>query len=183
MNVAHPERKDNFSLGILLRTELTKNEMTCQNANTLSLEHDGTTSLADLLVGLLADPAGLDDAGHVHLASAEQLGVAAGLEVDDGEGLALLRGSDRSGGNQLGQVAQVDGGLPRGVGLLVEVAHTDLTEVSGMVLVEVDAVVVLTTGVTATRLVLLVLSDAAITAERGTTLVTALLKAGRHPES
>jgi hypothetical protein len=49
-----------------------------------------------------------------------------------------------------------------------------------MVLVHVDAVVVLATGVTATGGVLLVLSDTAVTVEGGTTLVTALLEAGRH---
>jgi hypothetical protein len=40
--------------------------------------------------------------------------------------------------------------------------------------------VVLATGVTATGGVLLVLSDTAVTVEGGTTLVAALLEAGRH---
>jgi hypothetical protein len=49
-----------------------------------------------------------------------------------------------------------------------------------MVLVEVDAVVVLTTSITATGLVLLMLANAPITAERATALVAGLPQTGRH---
>ena len=45
----------------------------------------------------------------------------------------------------------------------MEVPHTDLTEVTGVVLVEVSAVVVLTTGHTTTTGVLAVLSDTTVT--------------------
>jgi hypothetical protein len=55
-------------------------------------------------------------------------------------------------------LVQVDDGLPFVVALEVEVAHTDFTEVTGMVLVEVGTVVVLTTGHTTTTRVLAVLS-------------------------
>jgi NCAIR mutase (PurE)-related protein len=47
-------------------------------------------------------------------------------------------------------LVEVDGGLPEVVGLLVEVPHTDLTEVTGMVFVHVGPVVVLTTSQTTT---------------------------------
>eukprot|EP00796_Vickermania_ingenoplastis_P005387 gene5387-gene3702 len=56
----------------------------------LSLEHDGATSLADLLVGKLADVASLHDAGHLNVAVAQKLRVAVVLQVNDGESLALL---------------------------------------------------------------------------------------------
>ena len=143
-------------------------------------EDDGTTGLADLLLSLLADPAGLDDAGGLEATVTEELGVSVGKEVDDGDGTTLLGLVGLLLLDELGHVGQVHGGLPGGVGLLVEVTHTELTEVSGMVLIHVDAVVVLSSGVTASRGMLLVLTDTSVTIEGGTALVTALLEAGGH---
>lgn len=53
----------------------------------------------------------------------------------------------------------------------MEVAHTDLTEVTGMVLVHVGSVVVLTTGHTTTTGVLAVLADTTLTGRDVTTAV------------
>jgi hypothetical protein len=142
------------------------------------LEFDGTTSTLDLLFGELGDIAGLDDAGSGDDTVAEELGLAEGEEVDDGEVTALLEGSGV--GDELGELVQVDGGLPGGVGLLVVVAHTQLAEVAGVVLVHVDAVVVRATGVTTTGRVLLVLTDTAVTAEGRTAHATSLAEASRH---
>ena len=101
-----------------------------------------------------------------------------GEEVDDGEIAALLEGGDV--GDQLGELVEVDGGLPGGVGLLVVVAHAALAEVSGVILVEVDSVVVRATGVTATGRVLLMLTDTAITVELRTAHAASLAEAGGH---
>lgn len=60
-------------------------------------------------------------------------------------------------------LVQVDGGLPELLLGLVEVAHTDLTEVTGVVLVDVGPVVVLTTGHTTTTGALAVLADTTVT--------------------
>jgi hypothetical protein len=60
-------------------------------------------------------------------------------------------------------LVEVDCGLPELLLGLVEVPHTDLTEVTGVVLVEVGAVVVLTTGHTTTTGMLTVLSDTTVT--------------------
>ena len=114
------------------------------------------------------------------MAAAEQLGVSVGEQVDDRQGLALLGLRRLVGGDQLRNVGQVDRRLPRRVGLLVEVAHAALSEVPWMVLVEVQAVVVLATSVTATGLVLLMLANATIAAEGAATLVAGLAKTGRH---
>ena len=46
----------------------------------------------------------------------------------------------------------------------VEVTHTHLTEVTRVVFVEIDAVVVLTTAVTATARMLAVFADTTVTA-------------------
>jgi hypothetical protein len=74
---------------------------------------------------------------------------------------------------------QVDGRAEELVVGLVEVTHTDLAKVARVVLVHVDAVVVLTTGVTATTRVLAVLADATITHGHVTTLLASLLQSGR----
>lgn len=60
-------------------------------------------------------------------------------------------------------LVEVDGGLPELLLSLVEVPHTDLTEVTGVVLVDVGTVVVLTTGHTATTRGLAVLADTTVT--------------------
>jgi hypothetical protein len=60
-------------------------------------------------------------------------------------------------------LVEVDGGLPELLLGLVEVTHTDLTEVTGMVLVNVGTVVVLTTGHTATTGGLAVLANTTVT--------------------
>lgn len=60
-------------------------------------------------------------------------------------------------------LVEVDGGLPELLLGLVEVAHTDLTEVTRVVLVDVGTVVVLTTGHTTTTGALAVLADTTVT--------------------
>lgn len=104
----------------------------------LGNELDDTTGLLDLLLSERADPARADDEGDLRQAAlAENLGVAEAEEVEDGDGVLLgardvgVAGLDGDEGPEL---VQVDDGLPEVVLLLVEVTHTNLTEVTGMVL-------------------------------------------------
>lgn len=60
--------------------------------------------------------------------------------------------------DQRPQLVQIDGRAEVVVAVQMEVAHTQLAEVAGMVLVHVDAMVVHATGVTATTGMLTVLS-------------------------
>ena len=60
-------------------------------------------------------------------------------------------------------LVEVDGGLPELILGLVEVAHTDFTKVTGMVLVEIGAVVMLTTSHTTTTGMLSVLAHTTMT--------------------
>jgi hypothetical protein len=60
-------------------------------------------------------------------------------------------------------LVEVDDGLPELVLHLVEVSHTDFTEVTRMVLVEIGAVVMLATSHTATTRVLAVLAYTTMT--------------------
>jgi hypothetical protein len=61
----------------------------------------------------------------------------------------------------------------------MEVAHADLAKVTGMVLVKVDAVVVLPTGVTAARGMLAVLANTAVAGGHVAALFAVLREAGR----
>ena len=101
-------------------------------------------------------------------------------------------------GNEGPQLVQVDAGLVevRVVGVDVEVPHTDLTEVSGMVLVEVDPesnklisnskeilslpVVMLATSVSATSRMLPVLPNPTVTVRDVSSQLTGLLQSGSH---
>lgn len=133
-------------------------------------ELDNTASLLDLLLSLGRDVAGADDDGDLRKAAlSENLGVAEVEDVEDGGlvtllgevGVALLSGDERP------ELVEVDGGLPEAVLHLVDcavlemdfvvvrcgvhtVSHSDLSKVTGMVLVNVGPVVVLTTGHTTT---------------------------------
>lgn len=62
----------------------------------------------------------------------------------------------------------------------MEVAHTDLSEVTRVVLVEQDAVVVHASGVAAATGVLPVLPDASVSGAHVPPLLPVLLEAGRH---
>ena len=62
----------------------------------------------------------------------------------------------------------------------MEVSHADLSEITGMILVEIGSVVVLTTGHTATTGMLAVLSNATVTGRNMTAALSCLRKSGRH---
>ena len=62
----------------------------------------------------------------------------------------------------------------------MEVPHTDLSEVTGMVLVEEDPVVVHTSGVTPTSGMLSVLSDTAMAGADVSPLLPVLLETSSH---
>jgi hypothetical protein len=68
---------------------------------------------------------------------------------------------------------------------LVEVTHTNLTEVTRVILVHHDSVMVLTTSHTAASRVLAVLTDAAVTGGHVAALYAVLvqLRAGKHRDS
>lgn len=151
-------------------------------------ELNDTTSLLDLPLRILAEVTGADDDRDLRdTALAENLGVAEREEVEDRRGvlasltgevlLALLSGDEgpellpisvqnfpfNGNARQSTYLVEVHNGLPELVLKLVEVSHTDLSEVTRVVLVHVGAVVVLTTGETTTTGVLPVLSDTTVT--------------------
>ena len=132
--------------------------------NSLSSEDAGTSSSLDLLLSNAADELGLHHNRSVDAASAEELEHAVLREVDHGSlGGVLLRLLLSLLRKNTPQLVQVHRGAVVEVALQVEVSHTDLTEVTGVArrvtlqlvkplqLIEQDAHMVLTTGLTTTR--------------------------------
>lgn len=62
----------------------------------------------------------------------------------------------------------------------MEVAHANLSEVTGVVLVKVGAVVVLTTSETTTSRMLAVLANTTVTGRDVAAVLAGLAEAGRH---
>ncbi len=132
------------------------------------------------------EESGLDDNGLLgQVALAEDLEVTGAADVDHGRLLCVLLVLDAGLlAHQGPQLVEVDGGtvLVRGVGVDVEVPHADLSEVSRMVFVEVDAMVMLTTGVTATSGMLPVLANATMAVGDVSPKLPSLLLVGTHAE-
>ena len=77
-------------------------------------------------------------------------------------------------------LVDVDGFAPVAVAELVEVSHTNFSEITRMVFVKIDTLMMLTTGKTATTRVLAVLSDTAVTTGDVTALLAVLAETSRH---
>lgn len=135
--------------------------------NRLSNQFNNTTNSSDLLLSQLGNKSGLDNDWNLwQLSLTQNLTVTVGQGVNDWG--SRRRGSlqvlvSLLGVNQRPQLLQVDLWLPEVVSLLVEVSHTNLTEVTRVVLVHVGSVVVLTTGLTTSTRVLSVLTDSTLT--------------------
>ena len=137
----------------------------------------------DLRLGALREELSAhDDGGVGEDALAEHLENAVLGDVDHqgclDVGLAVL--GLGLGVNQGPDLVKVDGRAVELVVLLVEITHTDLTEVTRVVFIKPDAVVVLTTGVTATGRVLPVLADTTVAAGLVSALLAVTLEPGSH---
>ena len=126
----------------------------------LSNQLDGTTNGLNLLLSSTGDIAGLDDDGLGRETTLSQdLAVSSTKSIDNGDDLGLLGGVLASLlGDEGPEGVEVDDGAVLAVTGQVEATHTDLTEVTGMVLVHVDTVVVLTSGKTTSSGMLAVLT-------------------------
>jgi hypothetical protein len=113
------------------------------------------------LFGQTTDFSGLDDERLARKGSlSEQLPESSLDSVDDWDSTILGVGALFSDlfRDQRPELVEVDDWSVEGVLVEVEVSHTDLTEVTRMVLVHVDAVMMLTTSKTATTRMLSVLT-------------------------
>ena len=157
--------------------------------NRSGVEHAHAASSLNFLLRLLGEEPSLHDHRYRgKIAFSQNLEDARCGAVDDRCAAVrpLLLGQVRLasvGGDQAPQLLAVHGellGTDNGVLAEAEVTHADLTEITGVVLVEVDAVVVLTTGITVTSRVLPVLADAPMTGGDVTALLAVLAQTGGH---
>ena len=146
----------------------------------LSSEDASTTDGLDLLSGRLGEELGLDDDGHGgEITSTEDLEETVLGNINDGGlllALEVLNVETREGPETI----EVDNGHVILCALVTEVAHTNLTEVTRVILIEQDTVVVLTSGVTTTSWMLSVLSDTTVTGRDVSSVLTGLLQLGGH---
>ena len=133
----------------------------------LSNQFNNTTDSSNLLLSLLGNKPGLDNDWNLwQLTLTQNNTVTVSQGVDD----CGSRGSRRLEVflsllllNQRPQPLDIDLWLPEVVSLLMKVSHTNLTEITRVVLVHVGSVVLQTTGLTTTTGVLSVLTDSTLT--------------------
>lgn len=82
-------------------------------------------------------------------------------------------------GHHTPQAINVDGGAVGHAALKMEVAHADLTEVTRVVLIHEDSVVVLTTSVTTTTRMAPVLADTTVTSAHVSSFLSVVVQSGR----
>lgn len=101
--------------------------------------------------------------------------------IDNGGGAVRFLGVVQSGllTDQRPQLVQVDGGAEDGVPLQVVVPHTHLPKVPWVIFIEVDAVVVHATSITATSRVFSVLTHTAVSMAHMTTELPGLRSPSR----
>ncbi len=150
----------------------------------LSGENASSSNFLDFLFCDLREEASLDDDGlRGQVPLTQNLEESGDCDIDDWRfllvGCVLFSSLFR---DKRPDLVQVDGRaiLVDPVGVHVEVPHADLSEVSGMVFVEVDSVMVLTTGVTATSGMLSVFADAAVTVRDVASKLSGLLFVGTY---
>uniref|UniRef100_A0A7N0U1I4 Uncharacterized protein n=1 Tax=Kalanchoe fedtschenkoi TaxID=63787 RepID=A0A7N0U1I4_KALFE len=148
---------------------------------TLSGENNGAASLLDLLLRGLGNKLGL----HHNRLRLRQHPLPQHLEVSelrhvDERYVALGRLVLHLLRHQRPQLVHVDDRAVELVPQLVEVPHTDLTEVTWMVLVEQNPVVVHASGVTPTSGMLPVLPDTSMPGTHVASLLPVLAKPRRH---
>jgi len=141
----------------------------------LSSEETSSTSRLNLLFRQLGKVLGLDNDRNIDLSISKELEVSLGDKVNDG-GLStsILGGFVHSLSGHIEQLVQVERGAEIAILHNVEGTHTDFTEVTGMVLVHEDTVMMLSSGITATSRMLTVLSNTTVTGGNVSSLLPVL---------
>lgn len=150
-------------------------------SNQLRDEQACSTGGLDLLFCQSGEEFRLDNDGNVNLSVTQELEVSVLYQVNDGglsssvlSGLIVTLPGDRK------DLVEVDRWAVGSVFQDVELTHTDLTEVTRVIFIHENSVVVLSSGVTATTRVLSVLSDTSVTGGDVSSLLSVLMGSGRH---
>jgi len=149
--------------------------------NCLSNKDASSSSSLDLLFSELGEELGLDDNRNSDLSVSEKLEVSLGNKVDNRcLSSSVLCSLVNSLSSNVEDLFEVEGGAELTVLHNVELAHTNLSEVPGMVLIEKGPVVVLSSSITTSTRMLTVLSNTSVSGGYVSSLLTVLAKAGRH---
>lgn len=130
----------------------------------LGSKKTGTSSSGDLLFRKLGEVLGLNNNGYGDLAVSEKLEISLGDKVNNRSlSISSTLGSliDTLSSNAE-ELVEVESGGECAVLQHMEVTHTDLTEVTRVIFIHEDTVVVLSSGVTTTTRMLTVLSDTTV---------------------
>merc|ERR1719186_2404384 len=137
-------------------------------------EDAGSAGFLDLLLGRGAEELGLDDHRQLgQMTFARDFKEAGFADVDDSR-LPVNRRSLILG-QEGDQLVEIDDGAMQLVPLQMEGPHSHFTEITGMVFVEVDSVMMLSTGVTASTGMLAVLADTSVAVAHVTSQLSRLL--------
>ena len=148
----------------------------------LAGQHAHTSDGLDLLLGQGGEVLRLNnygDSGEESLAEHLENTRFGHVDHDSAIKLPGLRLRERARGGERPQLVEVDGGAVLGALLFVEAPHADLSEVTGVELVHENAVVVLSSSVTAATGVGAVLADAAVASADVSALLAVLGHTGR----
>jgi len=148
----------------------------------LSTKQAGTSSSLDLLLSEPGEELGLDNHGNSDLSISENLEVSLGDKVNH---RSLARGGALSGlvyalSSNIEELVNVDGGSEGSVLQFMELTHTDLTEVTRVILVEEDSVMMLSSSVTTSTRMLTMLSNTTVSHGHVTALFACFVEGGRH---
>ncbi len=152
------------------------------NRPRLGLDDDNSSSSLDFLFCPSRDESSLNDDRFLRDSSfSEQLEVSQRCQVENRRlisELAALKIRSDLWCEERVQTIQVDG-RPR-LSQIVEISHTNLSEVTRMVLIHVDTVVVLTSGQTTTTRMLSVFSYTTVTGRDVASVLPGVAQVRRH---
>ena len=130
----------------------------------LGNQDTSTTGSLNLFFSTATEEAGLDDerlGGET--TTGQNLSITSLKSINDWDGITVLLGSTNFLRNQTPKLVNVQGRTPGRLTSNMEVTHTNLTKVSGMVTVHVGTVMVHTTSQTTTSWMLTVLTNTTVT--------------------
>jgi hypothetical protein len=149
----------------------------------LCTKQASTTSGLDLLFCQPGKVFCLHNDGNSDLSISEQFEDTLGNQVDHrGLSSAILGSLKDALASNVKQLINIASGVEGAIAHQVKVTHTDLSEITRVILIHHNTVMVLTTSVTATTRVMTVTSDTTVTGRYVTALFPVLVISGRHIE-
>ena len=148
----------------------------------LGSEQAGTSSRLNLLLGKLGEVLGLNNNRDIDLSISKKLEVSLGHKINNG-GLArsgTLGSLINTLSGNIEELVNVDSRSEGSVLQHMEVTHTNLTEVTRVIFIKEDTVVVLSSCVTATTGMLTVLSNTTVSHLDVAALLACFVEAGGH---